>query len=187
MTSLIIFLSLNPILSFAAMSVATSTNSILIRQNKKLDQIEIKAKDGRWCVVSKEYYGKNDNFRSRVSLKIEKGKVYLLSLSGEKITFFNAGLHPSVTSYFDLIMEWENNYLYVWGEKIEGRDKSTSCERIMLSYERMKSKDIDFRIFRAIVSLRNYANKIQLKDVRDSECDSCWCHVRHLNDDDVIH
>jgi hypothetical protein len=183
-TLFIVLLTLYSVISFAAMIVENSTNSFVIRQNKKLDQIEIQAKDGRWQVASKEYFGENDDFRSRISLKIERGKVYLLSISGDEITFFNAGLHPAVTSIFDLVLEWKNNYLYIWGERIEGRDKTTNCERIMITYERMICSDMNYRIFRAIVNLRSFANKIQLKDVRAIECDTCWCHVRHLNDGD---
>jgi len=183
---LIFFLTLYPSISFAAMSAEESVDSIYIKQNKKLERIEIKSKDGRWCVVSKEYSGRNDDFRSRISVRIQNGKVYILSATGEEVYLFNAGLHPSVAANFDLVLEWDNNNLYVWGEKIGGKDKISNCERIMLSYERCKKSDIDNRIFRAVVTIRNYSNKIQIKDVRARECDKCWCHVHRLNIDDEM-
>jgi len=166
------------------MSAESSHNSFYIRQNKKLDRIEIQAKNGEWHVASKQYSGKNDDFWSRISLKIQNRKVCLISVLGEKITCFNAGLHSSVTAFFDLIMEWENNNLYIWGEKIGGKNTIANCERIMVSYERIENKDHNYRVFRAIVILRNFANKIQIKDVRTIGCDTCWCHVNRLKSGD---
>jgi len=182
----IFFLTFLPSITFASMSAESSKNSFLIRQNKKLERVEIQAKDGQWCAASKEYSGKNDDFKARLSLKIKKGKVYILSVSGEEITFFNAGLHQSVAACFDMIIEWEDKNLYIWGKKIGGKDKITNCEKIMVSYERCKNKNKDknYRTFRAVVILRNYANKIQIKDVRNRECDTCWCHVNRLMSDD---
>jgi len=178
---LIVFLTVYPFIAFAAMSTESSTDSFYLRQNNKLQRIEIQSKTGEWHIASKEYSGKNDDFMSRISLRIQKGKVCILSVSGEEITCFNAGLHYSVTAFFDLILEWEQNNLYIWGEKIGGKDKITNCERIMISYERLKNKDKNYRFFRGIVILRNFANKIQIKDVRAS---GCWCNVHRLTGDE---
>jgi len=181
---LIVFLTVYPFTSFAGMSTENSTDSFYIRQNQKLKRIEIQSKTGEWYIASKEYSGKNDDFMSRISIRIQKGKICILSVSGDEITCFNAGLHSSTSAFFDLIMEWEKNNLYIWGEKVGGKDTITNCQKIMISYERLKSKDENHRIFRAIVILRNFANKIQIKDVRASECDTCWCHVHRLTSDE---
>jgi len=177
---LMIVLTFYSFVSFAAMNTQSSKNSFYIRQNKQLNRIEIQSKNGEWYAASKQYSGNNNDFWSRISLNIQNGKVYILSVTGEKIISLNAGLHYSVTAMFDLILEWENNNLYIWGDKIGGKDTIANCERIMISYERIKNKHQKYRVFRAIVVLRTFANKIQIKDVRTKECNTCWCHVHKL-------
>ncbi|KPA15214.1 secreted protein [Candidatus Magnetomorum sp. HK-1] len=162
--------------SFAAMSAENSKNSVTFRQNKNTKTIEIQSKNGQWFIASNSYVGNDDCFTFQISLKIHDGKVFFLSVTGKEITFFNAGLHKSVYSFFDMELEWKNNNLYVLGEKIGGKDKIANCEKIMISYEKFKSKDM-YKIFKAVVVLRNFSNKIQVLDVRNS---NCWCHVKRI-------
>jgi len=169
--------------AFAAMNVGDTEITFTFRQNKISKSMEIKnKKDKKWKLVSDTYQGSDDDFYFHIGLKLQDGKVFLLSKDGEELNSFNAGIHKQIQSSFLMGIAWKKNDAFIFGNKVGGNKSVTNCETILVSSETFINNS-QYRILKIIVELRNFSNKIFIKDARTSGDATCWCQVKRIQDD----